>query len=102
MAGKKRSRPIRVVFQRSSTALKILLIVALLLSTVALLTLRAALLAEREKAETFRQQAIALEQENDLLTRRTAALGSVESVKELASELLGLVDPNTVIFEAAE
>ena len=48
------------------------------------------------------QQAIALEQENEKLTRRNAMLGSVESVKELATELLGLVDPDTVIFDPVE
>lgn len=102
MAGKKFFRPVRVVFRRSSTTLKIFLIAALLISTVTLLTLRGMLLAERQKAEQLRQQAIALEQENDKLTRRSAMLGSVESVKELATELLGLVDPDTVIFEPVE
>lgn len=102
MAGKKFFRPVRVVFQRSSTTLKIFLIAALLISTVTLLTLRGMLLAENEKAEQLRQQAIALEQENEKLTRRNAMLGSVESVKELATELLGLVDPDTVIFEPVE
>ena len=102
MAGKKFFRPVRVVFRRSSTTLKIFLIAALLISTVTLLTLRGMLLAENEKAEQLRQQAIALEQENEKLTRRSAMLGSVESVKELATELLGLVDPDTVIFEPVE
>ena len=102
MAGKKFFRPVCVVFQRSSTTLKIFLIAALLISTVTLLTLRGMLLAENEKADQLRQQAIALEQENEKLTRRNAMLGSVESVKELATELLGLVDPDTVIFEPVE
>ena len=102
MAGKKLFRPIRVVFQRSSTLLKLFLIAALLISTVTLLTLRGVLLAEKQKTEELRQQAIVLEQENEKLTRRNAMLGSVESVMELARELLGLVDPDTVIFEPVE
>jgi cell division protein FtsB len=102
MAGKKFFRPVRVVFRRSSTTLKIFLIAALLISTVTLLTLRGMLLSEQKKAEALRQQAIALEQENEKLTRRNAMLGSVESVKELATELLGLVDPDTVIFDPVE
>lgn len=102
MAGKKRFGRIRVVFQRSSTMLKILLVAALLISTVTLLTLRFSLLAEKDKAEDLRQQAIALEQENQKLERRNALLGTVQSVKELAGELLGLVDPDTVIFEPVE
>lgn len=102
MAGKKFFGRIRLVFQRSSTTLKILLLAALLISTVTLLTLRFALLEEKDRAEDLRQQAIALEQENQKLERRNALLGTVQSVKELANELLGLVDPNTVIFEPVE
>lgn len=102
MAGKKPFGPFRVVFQRSSTTLKIFLIAALLISSVTLLTLRSVLLAEKEKTEALRQQAIALEQENEQLTRKNAMMGSVESVMELATELLGLVDPDTVIFDPVE
>ena len=102
MAGKNPFRRIRVVFQRSSTTLKILLLAALVVCTVTLLTLRFALLNEKDKAEELRQQAVALEQENQKLTRRNALLGTVQSVQELANELLDLVDPDTVIFEPVE
>ena len=102
MAGKNPFRRIRVVFQRSSTTLKILLLAALVVSTITLLALRFALLNEKDKAEQLRQQAVALEQENQKLTRRNALLGTVQSVQELANELLGLVDPDTIIFEPVE
>jgi cell division protein FtsB len=93
---------IRLVFQRSSTTLKILLLAALVVCTLTLLALRFALLSEKDKAEDLRQQAVALEQENQKLTRRNALLGTVQSVQELANELLGLVDPDTIIFEPVE
>ena len=102
MAGKNPFRRIRVVFQRSSTTLKILLLAALVVSTITLLALRFALLNEKDKAEQLRQQAVALEQENQKLTRRNALLGTVQSVQELANELLGLVDPDTIIFESTD
>ena len=102
MAGKNPFGRVRVVFQRSSTKLKIFLLAALLISTVTLLVLRGALLSERAKTEELRQQAIALEQENEKLARRNALLGTVQSVTELANELLGLVDPDTVIFDPVE
>ena len=102
MAGKNPFRRIRVVFQRSSTTLKILLLAALLVCTATLLVLRFALLSEQDKAEALRQQAIALEQENQKLERRNALLGTVQSVQELANELLDLVDPDTIIFEPVE
>lgn len=102
MAGIKLFGRIRVVFQRSSTKLKVLLLAALVISTAALLTLHHSLLKEKDRAEDLRQQAVILEQENQKLERRNAMLDTVQSVKELAGELLGLVDPNTVIFEPVE
>jgi len=102
MAGKNPFRRIRLVFQRSSATLKLLLVAALAVCTVTLLALRFALLEEKDKAEDLRQQAVALEQENQKLTRRNALLGTVQSVRELANELLGLVDPDTIIFEPVE
>lgn len=102
MAGKKSDRQKRVIFQRSPTVLKIILLVALLASTVTLLALRFALLDEKDRAEELRQQAVALEQENQKLERTNALLGTVQGVRELAGELLDLVDPDTVIFEPVE
>ena len=42
--------------------------------------------------------AAALEQENKSLAEKIKDLGTVESIKELAGKLLGLIDPDTVIF----
>ena len=102
MAGKKSDRQKRVAFRIDPTILKIVLLVALVVSTIALLTLRFALLDARDRTEELRQQAVQLEQENQKLERTTALLGTVQGVKELAAELLGLVDPNTIIFEPVE
>ena len=102
MAEKKSSRQDRVIFRRSPTTLKIILLVALVTSTITLLTLRFALLDEKDKAEELRQQAVALEQENAKLERTNALLGTVQGVRELAAELLGMVDPNTIVFEPVE
>ena len=102
MAEKKSSRQDRVIFRRSPTTLKIFLLVALVTSTITLLTLRFALLDEKDKAEELRQQAVALEQENAKLERTNALLGTVQGVRELAAELLGMVDPNTIVFEPVE
>ena len=99
MAGRNPFRRVRLVFQRSSTKLKIFLLAALLISTVTLLVLRGALLSEKAKTEELRQQAIALEQENEKKERRNSLLGTVQSVTELANEMLGLVHPDTVIID---
>ena len=97
-AGSKPRGRIRLVFSRSSTLLKCIVLVAIILSTMALLTLRLAILDAKEKTNAMRNEAAALEKENSQLEKSLADLGTVQSVKELAGKLLGLVDPDTVIF----
>ena len=91
-------RRIRLVYRRSSNTLKIVVIAALVLGTLSLLMLRGAILRMEQKTEELRQQAAVLEQENKKLEKSISQLGTVQSVTELAEQLLGLVDPNTVIF----
>lgn len=98
-AGRNPLSRIRLVYRRSSTLVKCVVLAALLLSTLALMVLRHAILQAEQQAEDLRQQAAILEQENRDLSRSIAQLGTVQSVTELAGKLLGLVDPDTVIFE---
>lgn len=97
-AGENPLRRIRLVYRRSSNTLKIVVIAALVLGTLSLLMLRGAILRMEQKTEELRQQAAVLEQENEKLEKSISQLGTVQSVTELAEQLLGLVDPNTVIF----
>ena len=97
-AGENPLRRIRLVYRRSSNTLKIVVIAALVLGTLSLLMLRGAILRMEQKTEELRQQAAVLEQENKKLEKSISQLGTVRSVTELAEQLLGLVDPNTVIF----
>jgi len=97
-AGENPLRRIRLVYRRSSNTLKIVVIAALILGTLSLLMLRGAILRMEQKTEELRQQAAILEQENEKLEKSISQLGTVQSVTELAEQLLGLVDPNTVIF----
>lgn len=90
---------IRLVYRRSPTILKCLLLGMLLVGTLALMVLRFSLLEAKEKTEDLRNQAVVLEQENRDLERSISQLGTVQSVTELAGKLLGLVDPDTVIFQ---
>ena len=89
---------IRLVYRRSSNTLKIVVIAALVLGTMSLLMLRGAILRMEQKTEELRQQAAILEQENKKLEESISQLGTVQSVTDLAEQLLGLVDPDTVIF----
>lgn len=89
---------IRLVYRRSSTLLKCVVLTAIVVSTVCLLALRGALLEVREKTDELRNEAAELEQKNKRLEQYVTGLGTVEGIKNIAFDQLGLVDPDTVIF----
>lgn len=90
---------IRIRILRSSTATKVAIVCAVVLSTVTLAALHGILQQTLEQTEALRQQAAQLEQENAELKDKIDDLGSVDSVEDIAKEELGLVDPDTVIIE---
>ena len=89
---------VRLVFRRSSTLLKCVVLAAIVLSTAALLMLRASIREAQAEVEALRAQAAALENENEQLRQQIDQLGTVQSIKDIAGEELGLVDPNTSFF----
>lgn len=89
---------IRLIYRRSSTLVKCVVLATLLLSTVALVALRISLQSEENRQTQLQLQQAQLEQDNYALTRRIAELGTVESVKRIATLQLGLVDPNSQFF----
>lgn len=98
----KRKNPlsrIRLVYRRSSPLLKCVVLAAIVLSTVAILTLRSSILELRSSTESLRAEAAGLEQENQKLEQSIAELGTVQSIKRIAREKLGLVDPDSVFFD---
>lgn len=100
MAAKRNPRSrIRLVYRRSPTILKCVLLGMLLVGTLALTVLRISLQDTKEQTEDLREQAVVLEQQNQELEQSISQLGTVQSVTELAGKLLGLVDPDTVIFQ---
>ena len=99
MASRNPFRRIRLKYRRSSTLVKCMVLAMVVVCTAALLTLRFALLDTKQQLDQKRNEAAVLEQENKALERSISQLGSVQSVIELAGELLDLVDPDTVIFE---
>ncbi len=89
---------IKLVYRRSSTLTKCVVLAAVVLCTAALLTLRGAILNEHAKEEAYRKEAAALEQQNNDLSEDIEKIDSVEGMKDIAEDKLGLVDPDTVIF----
>lgn len=93
---------IRLVYRRSSLLLKCVVLVALILSTAALLTIRYSIRSSQQELEQLRNQAARLEQENQQLDQQTSELGTVDSIKQIAQEELDLVDPDAIIFHTVD
>ena len=88
----------RVVFRRGSPLLKCMILAVLVLSLVALLTIRASIQDAQAHKEALRAQAAELEQQNQQLTQTIEQIDTVEGIKEVATSQLGLVDPDTEFF----
>ena len=89
---------IRLKYRRSPTLLKCAVLTAIIMSIAALVVLKINLTAVRQDTEEKRQQAIVLEQENRQLKQKIAQLGTVKSLRQIATEELGLVDPDSEFF----
>ena len=98
MAGKNPFSHIRLIYRRSSTLVKCAVLSAIVLSTAVLIVLRISIQSAKGQQADLQQQAAQLEQENRALTRQIAELGTVESIKRIATLELGLVDPNSQFF----
>ena len=92
----------RLVYQRSQTLTKVVVLVALVLSMAALLTLGIARRDAEKRTAELLEQARQLEQQNSQLERYIDELGTVQSVERIAAEELGLVDPDTVVFQTGK
>ena len=90
---------IKVVFRRSRNLTKLVVLVVVILSTVTLLVLGSAIVRERSRAENSREEAIALEQDNDRWQRYIEELGTVKGLLRIAREKLGLVDPDSLVIQ---
>lgn len=95
-------RRIRLVYRRSSTLLKCAVLAVIVLSTVALLAIHFTNSQIRKDTDDLRSQAARLEQENRDLTEDIAQIGTVQSIKRIAMEKLGLVDPDSEFFDPVD
>ena len=98
----KNQGPLRIVFRRSSMFLKSVVLTAVVLSAVTLVTVGAVTQQLQDQTEAYRQQAALLEQNNQKLSLYISQLGTVQGVKHIANEKLGLVDPNDFFFKPVD
>ena len=101
----KRANPlhrVKLVYRRSSTLLKCVVLAAIVLSIAALIVLRAALVQVQSRNEILRTQAAQLDAENKELKEDISQADSLEGIEKIAQEELGLVDPNASFFTPAD
>lgn len=92
-------KKVKVILRPSPLSLKILLIVLILVSTLALVALRWVTDSIRQETENLREKAAAVEYENGELEQKIDEVDSVKGVQNIAEEELHMVDPNTVIID---
>lgn len=92
-------RNVKLVFHPSSRALKIAVIALIVFSMVALISLTWVRTSIRNRTEDMRSEAAALEEENAALEEKIENQGALENIMEIARELLGLADPDTIIID---
>ena len=93
---------IRLVYHRSSLFLKILVLVTILASAAALLVMRSTMLGYRQQSRVLQSQAVALQRENAELTEHIEELGTDNSIRRIAREELGLMEPSAQFFNPGE
>lgn len=92
---------VRLVYRPGKALIKIALLAVIVLSTAALITIQTAIRRSEQRLEALRNEAISLEQENDALQEDIDALGSRDSIIEIAGKQLGLV-PNIILYITGE
>ena len=97
-ARKKTAGKVQVVIRPSSPLLKIVLIILIVFSMAALISLGWVRQSIQNKTEAMRQEAYNLELENAELEKKITELDTVQSVQDIAREELDMVDPNTVVI----
>ena len=88
----------KIILRPGSRGLKILCALVLVLALAALAALQYVRMDIATMTEEKRQQAVDLEKENAELTEKQEALGSVDSVKDIAESELGYVSPDAVVI----
>lgn len=90
---------VKVEIRPASNILKIILVLLILSSIVALVALRWVHNGILTEIADLKQEASDLEFANQELDRKTEEIGSVQSIQDIAEDELGLVDPDTVVID---
>ena len=89
-------------YRRTPALHKVVVAVAIVLSSMTLISLRLGHWESKAKLRELQQRAAVLEQENQALRDDIDRLGTTDSIRDIAQEELGMVDPDTIIIENAD
>lgn len=89
-------------YRRTPALHKVAVAAAIVLSSITLICLRLAHWETEAKLSELRHQVSVMEQQNEELRQDIDGLGTTDSIRQIAQEELGLVDPDTIIYEQAD
>ena len=89
----------KVKLRSAPVKLKAVLIVLIVLSTAALVALRWVHNGIQAETQRKTEQAAAMEGENADLQEKIDSSGSVQSIRQIAQDELGLADPDTILID---
>lgn len=92
----------KIVVRPSHPALKIAVMALIVFSTAALIALGWVHGAIAEQTEKLRGEAAVIEYANSALEQRIENPDSIDHVREIAKEELGLVDPKTIVIDPTQ
>ena len=92
-------KQVKVEVRPASNILKVILILLILTSIVALVALRWVHGGILTEIADLKEEASGLEYANEELEKKMGELGSVQSIQDIAQDELGLVDPDTVLID---
>ena len=93
---------VQLQYRRTPTLHKVVVSAAIVLSSLTLISLRGGHWEAKEKLAQLQERYAVLEQQNQELREDIDRLGTVDSIRDIAMEELGLVDPDTIIIENAD
>lgn len=88
----------KIRLRTAPVKLKAVLVVLIVLSIGALMALRWVHNGIQAQTQLKREQAAAMEGANADLQEKIAGIGSVQSIRQIAQDELGLADPDTVLI----
>ncbi len=88
----------RLVYRRSPLLLKCVVLATIVFSIAALTVIRMDISQWQEQADRNRVYAAQLEQENARLEEKLQQKDTVDGIRQIAEDDLGLVDPDAVFF----